>query len=291
MNERKTGWLLVNGFLKTEKFDQLYTYLQTAAQRRGIELLLKTSDETVCPVGEEGSLGLPAFVLFWDKDVSLARRIERLGVPVFNGARAVEICDNKILTAETLCQNGVATPKTIPAPKTFEGIGYGKTEFLRRAGEILGYPMIVKEAYGSFGAQVYLAEDFAAAAAIVERIGHKEFLMQEFIAASRGRDIRANVVGGKVVAAMTRYNERDFRSNVTNGGKTSPVTLTAEQEKLALDACAAIGLDFAGVDILTDGDGKALVCEVNSNPHFKSTLDCTGVDLSEHIMRYIAERV
>ena len=113
--------------------------------------------------------------------------------------------------------------------------------------------------------------------------------MQEFIACSKGKDIRVNIVGGKAVAAMLRYNDNDFRSNISNGGKSKPIALTAAQERAAIAACEAVGADFAGVDILL-GE-TPLVCEVNSNPHFKSTLDCTGVDLSEYILRHIAERI
>lgn len=284
---KKMGWLVVNGFLQTEKFNTLYELLLDEATRRGVELIEKYADELVLPVGEAWT-ALPDFVLFWDKDISLARRLEKF-VPVFNGARAIELCDNKILTAEALASAGVKTPKTVIAPKTFEGVGYNRTRFLDEAGEYLGYPMVIKEAYGSFGAQVYLAHTREAAAEVIAELGHKEFLMQEFIKESVGRDIRVNVVGGKVVAAMLRYNEKDFRSNVTNGGKTRRITLTSAQEQAALAACEAVGADFAGVDILcTD---EPLVCEVNSNPGFKSTLDCTGVDLSKSILEHIDARL
>lgn len=290
---QKTGWLVVNGSLTAQKYGQLYTMLQAAAKKRGVSLVQKAGDTLACALGEEQNAWspLPDLCIFWDKDISLARRLETLGVPVYNNARAVEACDNKILTAEILSKNGIKTPKTIPAPMTFEGVGFPRLAFLDAAEKTLGYPMIVKEAYGSFGAQVYLANTRAEAETIVQKIGHKPFLMQAFIAESRGRDIRVNVVGGKVACAMLRYNEKDFRSNVTAGGKTENIALTVAQEQAALAACKALGLDFAGVDVLFGAGGEALVCEVNSCPHFKSSLDRTGVDLSEHIMDYIAERI
>ena len=231
---------------------------------------------------------LPDFVLFWDKDIALARRLERKGVPVFNSAKAIALCDDKIRTAEAL-EGKVATPKTVFAPKTFEGVGFTDLEFIKKAAEVTGYPMVIKEACGSYGQQVYLADCHQKAVTVIKKIGHKDFLMQEFIACSKGKDIRVNIVGGKAVAAMLRYNDSDFRSNISNGGKSKPITLTAAQERVAIAACEAVGADFAGVDILL-GE-TPLVCEVNSNPHFKSTLDCTGVDLSEYILRHIAERI
>ncbi len=282
----KKGWLVVNAFLRTEKFNKVYDLLVHSAQERGMELCVRYTTDLLLPVGEAWR-DLPAFVLFWDKDISLARRLEQL-VPVFNSPKAIALCDNKILTAETLTRAGVPTPKTLIAPKTFEGVGYSE-ELLLQAEKFLKYPFVIKEAYGSFGKQVYLAKTRAEAQTVLQKIGYKDCILQEFIEKSAGQDIRVNVVGGKVVCAMRRYNESDFRSNISGGGKAECVTLTKAQEQTALQACKALGLDFAGVDILcTD---TPLVCEVNSNPSFKSTLDYTGVDLSAYIMEYIDERL
>lgn len=281
------GWLVVNAFLQKQKFKEIYALLSGAAARRGVELTLKTNAELFSVKNEE-FLGAnrPDFVLFWDKDVALARRLEQKGLRLFNSAETIEICDNKILSALALERAGVVTPKTLPAPKTFEGVGYTDLSFLGAAGEILGFPMVIKEACGSFGQQVYLAKTREDAEKIVEKIGYKEFLMQEYIAKSCGRDIRVNVVGGRAVCAILRENGGDFRSNITGGGKASAHTLTKEQEELAVRACEVAGADFAGVDILFGEDGP-LVCEVNSNLHFKSSLDCTGIDVSEYILEHI----
>ena len=283
------GWLIVNGFIGSSKFNELYEFLERAAKKRGIELRIKTSDSLAGIVGERICEEPLDFVLFWDKDIHLAHRLEAEGVRLYNSARAIEICDSKALTATALVGK-VATPRTIIAPKTFEGLGYTKREFVENATRVLGLPMIIKEAYGSFGAQVYLASTLDEAKKIVSSLGHKDFIMQEFIAESRGRDVRVNVVGGRVVSAMERYNDSDFRSNITNGGKMRAAELTPEIEAAAIRAAEAIGLDFAGVDVLFGKDGP-VVCEVNSNPHFKSSLECTGVDMSEKIMDYIAESV
>lgn len=280
-------WLIVNGFLGSDKFNELYGYLARAARKRGIELEIKTADSLISVVGEEPSYTRPDFVLFWDKDIHLARRLEKEGLRLFNSADAVEICDNKILTAIALSTK-VATPRTVISPKTFEGVGYSSLDFVENATRVLGLPMIIKEAYGSFGAQVYLASTLDEAKRIVISLGHKDFIMQEFIKESCGRDVRVNVVGGKVVSAMERYNENDFRSNITNGGSMRRVSLSEEMANAAIKATEAIGLDFAGVDVLFGKDGP-IVCEVNSNPHFKSSLECTGVDMSELIMDYVVE--
>ena len=284
------GWLIVNGFLGSQKFNELYGYLSRAAERHSITLEIKASDSFAVPMGELICKDArPDFILFWDKDIHLARRLESEGIRLFNSADAIEICDNKILTASAL-SGKIATPKTIISPKTFEGVGYNNLNFVENATRVLGLPLIIKEAYGSFGAQVYLAKTLDEAKNIITSLGHKDFIMQEFISESIGRDVRVNVVSGKVVSAMERYNENDFRSNISNGGNMKKIVLTPEIEAIAIKAAEIIGLDFAGVDVLFGNDGP-IVCEVNSNPHFKSSLECTGVDMSEKIMDYIAEKM
>ena len=284
------GWLVVNGFLQSNKFQELYGYLAKAAEREGIQLSLKSSSLLCACLEDELTVCTPDFVIFWDKDYLLAKRLEQAGIPLFNSAEAMRVCDDKMLTSVAL-QGKVCMPKTVLAPKTFEGVGYTDRAFLRQAAQALGFPMVVKEAFGSFGAQVYLAEDETQLNAIVDSIGWKPFLMQEFISASKGRDVRINVVGDEVFCAILRENPCDFRSNITGGGTGTEYVPTKAQAKLAIDVCQALGLDFAGVDVLFGENDQPILCEVNSNPHFKSTFDCTGKDMSVAILRYIKEKL
>lgn len=284
------GWLVVNSFMKKDKFADIYQLLMNSATKRGVQLQLKTTTDLLCEVGAPLPCPKPNFVIFWDKDTVLAQKIEGEGIPTFNSSTAIALCDNKICTAIALTEHNVPHPKTVVAPKTFEGVGYNDCEFLHKAVDMLGFPMVVKEAYGSFGQQVYLAHNFDELKDIVAKISHKDFLMQEFIAESAGRDVRINVVGGKVVCGMLRQNNNDFRSNITNGGTACNTTLTEEQKAVALKATNALGLDWAGVDVMFGKHGP-IVCEVNSNPHFRSTLDCTGIDLSEYIVEFVVGKI
>lgn len=282
----KKGILVNNQFAQEEKMRPIDRFLTDAAERNGVELrVLRSGELRHCL---EDLKGLEAdFALFWDKDVVLARMLENSGIRVYNPADGIMNCDNKAYTYIALASKGVRTPRTIVAPFTYEGVSYTDDSFIEDAMSRLSYPVIVKELYGSYGEQVYCAASREEITSLMRRFGSKGFLLQEFIRSSYGRDIRVNVVGGEVVSSMMRYNEHgDFRSNISLGGSMKKHDCTEEERDLAISACRALSLDFAGVDLLFGTDGP-YVCEVNSNPHFKSSVECTGVDMSDYIIRHI----
>ena len=283
------GWLIVNSFVKWDKFSEIYELLLDAGQERGVSLEMKTSSDTFCSVQSEfDPLKLPDFAIFWDKDILLAKRLEKMGLRLFNSSDSIETCDDKGQTAIALQAGGIRTPLTFLSPKAYPAFGCTDMTFLRKAEEKLGYPMVIKENRGSFGQQVHLVNNAYEAERLIASFKEHPFIMQEYIEESAGRDVRVNVVGGRVVASMYRYNDNDFRSNITNGGSMKKYEASEAQAKIAIDACKAIGLDFAGVDVLFGKDGP-IICEVNSNPHFKTTLECTGINMAEHIISHIAE--
>lgn len=286
------GILIVNEFLHLNKFNEIHSWILEAAKQQGIDMKLMTNAELLADIGEKQRVNKADFILFWDKDVKLASYLEQCGYPVFNKARAIEICDDKALTHLTLSKAGIPMPRTILAPKTFDNIGYTNYDFLQTVAERLGFPLVLKESFGSFGQQVYLIRDEEELLAQVKKIGTRHMLFQEYIVTSFGRDIRLQVVGGKVIAAMYRYSEDgDFRANLTIGGKMKPYQPSERQCELAIRSCEIIGLDFAGVDLLFGKDEEPIVCEVNSNAHFKNIYDCTGVDAAEAIIAHIRRRI
>jgi ribosomal protein S6--L-glutamate ligase len=158
--------------------------------------------------------------------------------------------------------------------------------------KVLSWPIIIKECFGSFGQQVYLVYNKQELKDIVTNIGAKPMLFQEFIQSSKGKDLRLQVVGSQVVAAMYRYSDNgDFRANITGGGKMKAYEPTQRQIDLAVESCKILGLDFAGVDILFGKDKEPIICEVNSNAHFKNIYDCTGVNVADSILAYIIKRL
>ena len=280
------AWLVVNSFMNTEKFKNLYQMLSDAFNKRGVSLEIKTASDISLEVGKKIN-DKPEFAIFWDKDIYLAQRLEQQGFKLFNSAKAVELCDNKILMYQELAKSNVRIPRTFIAPKTFEGLNYSKRDFVNNVIKEIGLPLVIKEAYGSFGEQVYLANTLEEANKIIDQIGYKDFLMQEYIATSKGRDIRINVVGNKAIVSMLRENKNDFRSNISNGGTGFKFEPKQEYLDLAVRASKALGLDFAGVDVMFGPNDEPIICELNSNPQFASTLQYTGINLAQVIADYI----
>ncbi len=282
------GLLVVNAFLRTTKFDELYHTFQASAQELGMSLAVKTNAELCCVVDTAAFDPSPYdFVIFWDKDVQLATQLEQRGLRVFNSTKAISRCDDKGLTYLCLKKAGLPMPRTILAPKTFPAVGYPDTTFVDAAAHELGFPLVLKECFGSFGQQVYLLHDLEALRQKVVALQGTPLLFQALVQESYGRDVRVNVVGDHVVAAILRKStDGDFRSNLTLGGAMEAYTPTEAEAGLALRAVRSLGLDFAGVDILFGKDGP-LLCEVNSNAHFKTTLACTGVNMATEILRHV----
>lgn len=286
------GLMVVNAFLRTAKFETLYSLLMESARKEGMELCLTTNAAlSAVAGGEEFHPEEYDFVLFWDKDVALAQLLEQRGLRLFNSSQSVLWCDDKAQTYLKLRQAGVPIPKTILAPKTFAMYGYPDLSFVQEAAQQLGMPLVLKECFGSFGQQVYLPDNLPALKDKVQELAGTPLLFQQYIRESHGRDVRINIVGGQVVASILRQStDGDFRSNLTRGGCMAPYSPTAEEADAALRAVEALGLDFAGVDVLFGKDGP-LVCEVNSNAHFKTTLECTGVNMADAIMAHIKRKL
>ena len=273
------GWLIHNSFYLSESFERLFRALKKEAESLGLSLRL-TGNADLCPVGLPAQEKRPDFVLFWDKDVRLAAQLENLGIPVFNSARSIALCDDKTLTWLALAGE-VPMPETILAPMTF--FDYGDVSFLPGIEERLSFPYLIKEGCGSFGQQVYLIRSHEEGLTKTRELAGKPLLFQRFIRSSAGRDLRVYVCGEKPVACMERIAPPgDFRSNIAGGGKAVPHLLSAQEEDLAVRAVRKLGLTFAGVDLLFSGDGP-LLCEVNSNAHFAGLQSLTGANIPREI--------
>ena len=294
------GWLIYNGGLKTPKYMELNELYAVAAKKLGITLELIANDELYSVI--EGSrltlksshpISEPAFILFLDKDIRLAKQLEKMGYRLFNSREVIENCDDKMLTFQILAGQGIPMPKTFLCPLYFLGTGTGLPEenFTLTIEKELGYPLVIKEAFGSFGAQVYLIHNREELIAKQKELIYKPHLYQEFVKTSIGRDVRIYVVGNQVVASMYRYSETDFRANISNGGSMKPYKPSQAFCDVAIAATKGLGADFTGVDLLFGENDTPILCEVNSNAHIKNIYDCTGIDVAEWIFKHILETI
>lgn len=211
---------------------------------------------------------------------TIVRHFQAMGVFCVAGAEPILQSRNKWTSFQILAQ------ARIPIPKTTLGMGYDPEGVLDRFGPP---PYIIKLLQGTHGNGVILAESKQAALSTIETLKASKvrFIVQEFIAESRGSDIRAIVVDGKVVAAMKRQGkEGEFRSNLHRGGSAESLKLDHKIENLALRAAKALRLGVCGVDLLQSDRGP-MVLEVNSTPGLEGIETTTGIDVSGHIISYI----
>jgi gamma-F420-2:alpha-L-glutamate ligase len=294
-----SGWIIYNASLLTPKFIQHVEWFVKAAEESGIELKPFTNDHFMAAVingklsltGSYTPITRPDFVIFWDKDIKLARHLEKMGLRVFNSSETITICDDKFLTHQILAGNDIPMPLTIPSPLVYQGQKIDESLFLQKIEKVLDYPVIVKESFGSFGAQVYMAKNRDELLELRKRLIYVPHIYQEYIKSSYGRDVRIQVVGGKVAASMLRTSDNGFKANITSGGHMTAFNPPREFKELALKAALLVKADFAGVDILFGENENPILCEINSNAHMKNIMDCTGVDIAREIIEYIKNKI
>ena len=311
----KQGWLIVNEYLDTEKFLEIRKLFLSGAEKKNVKLTVYTNADFVVNLSDATvksrafDEGEPEFIIFYDKDIALASALEKMGYRLYNSADAIDVCDSKVKTATRISEYNlncrgdeakILMPKTYKVPFSYENIGIKDSysfDFLDyvekdlcEAGEGAlsdAYPMVIKESNSSFGMGVHLAGSREEAVKLICEYGNKECIIQEYLSYSSGRDYRLQMVSDKCVCAMMRSNENDFRANITNGGKMSEYKPTDEDLSLARNVMKCLKLDFAGIDIMHDKNGRAVFLEANSNAHFKNIYDLTGINAAEKMIEYI----
>jgi ribosomal protein S6--L-glutamate ligase len=212
---------------------------------------------------------------------AIVRQFESQGAYSTASSLAINRSRDKLRAYQILAKAGVAIPKTVFARETanFDDV-------VSLAG---GAPLIIKVARGTHGNGVVLAETSKAAMAVMQAfyVEGVNFLVQEFVKESAGEDIRAIVVGSRVVASVKRQSlDDDFRSNTHQGGVGTAVRLTDEEEKTAIKAARAMGLSICGVDMMRSSRGP-LVLEVNSSASLKTPELVTKRDVATKIIEYV----
>jgi ribosomal protein S6--L-glutamate ligase len=216
---------------------------------------------------------------------AILRQFEMMGVYALNDSTSIVRSRDKLRCLQILSRSGIGLPTTSYAHSTKMS-----EKLIKMVG---GAPCVIKLVEGTQGKGVILADTDKAAESVIDgfRTMKAHFLVQEFIKESNGCDIRAFVIGDKVVASMMRKAKPgEFRSNLHRGGTAIPVDITQAECDLAVAASRALGLNVAGVDLLRSDRGP-LVLEVNSSPGLQGIETSTGLDIAGMIVEYIEQNI
>jgi len=219
--------------------------------------------------------------------------IEDRGVPVVNSPRAIERSVDKFYTDARLREAGVPTPETFVCERAADAMTAIRAMLGARPADGLDNAVVIKPIFGSMGHGIVRVGDPDAAFRVVQALDtvRAVFYVQRAID-SGGRDIRAFVVGGRLLGAIERRAAGgDWRTNVSRGGTAHACVLPPAWEDLALRAAAAIGADYAGVDLLPSKNGDVFVLEVNGIPGWQGLQRTMRIDVAGAIVDHLAERV
>ena len=213
--------------------------------------------------------------------LAVLRQFEMMGVWPLNESMAIGRARDKLWALQIMSRLGIGLPVT------------GFANSARRAEELIrmvgGPPVVIKLVEGTQGLGVVLGETMPSAKSTFEAFrGAKiNILVQEFIKEAGGADIRAFVIGDRVVGAMKRQSgPGEFRSNLHRGGTAEKISITPEERSTAVRSCSALGLNVAGVDMLRSSRGPVLI-EVNSTPGLQGIEQSTGIDIAERIIAFL----
>ena len=216
---------------------------------------------------------------------AVVRQFQQMDVFCANTADAIINSRDKLRSFQILSRHNVGLPLT-----TYVKDKHDVKGAIERIG---GVPVVIKLLEGTQGIGVLLAHTMESATSMIELLQSQKqnVLIQKFVAESKGKDIRAIVVGDQVIAAMRRVAQgQEFRSNVHRGGRTEKVELSDEYKETAIRAARVMGLGIAGVDMLESDDGPQIM-EINSSPGLQGIETCTGIDVAGAFIDYIASWV
>lgn len=215
--------------------------------------------------------------------VDALHRLEERGIRVMNSPRAIERTVDKFWTSALLERSGLPVPETVVCERFDQAVAA-----FRRMGDV-----IIKPLFGSMGLGMVRVSDDETAFRVLKALDtiRAVYYVQRAIPHS-GCDVRAFVVGDRVIGAVERRAEAGgWRTNLARGGQARPITLRQEWTDLALRAAAAVGAEYAGVDLLAGSDGSVYVLEVNGIPGWRGLEEATSVNVAAAIVAQLLERV
>lgn len=216
--------------------------------------------------------------------LAIVRQLERMGCLVYNKAETIEMVRDKLHTHQVLAESNIPSPKTMLAKLPVDD------EMVSLIDKTLGFPVVVKTLRGALGSGVFLIEDAKAFKnqmdLLAETSPDAQLIFQEFVEASKGRDVRVFVVDGQMVASMERRaKEGDFKANYSNGGSVHEFKADKAAIDIAVNTAQALDIQIGGIDLLFLKNGGYTVCEANTFPGFKGLEKASGVNVPEKIFK------
>jgi len=263
-------------------------WIFAAMEKRGLDY--ERLDDRAISFDLENPASWRAFDAVLERSISFTnglyalRILNSFGVPTVNTAAVAEICGDKLTTSAMLAKAGAPQPRNVVA---------FTPEAALEAIEVFGYPVVLKPVVGSWGRLLAKINDRDAAEAVLEHkavlgsVQHSVFYIQEYIK-KPGRDIRAIVVGDRVLTAIYRKSEH-WITNTARGGEGELCPITPEIETLCLKATAAVGGGILAVDLIEHAERGYLVNEINHTMEFHTAQPISGVDIADEIVNYVME--
>ena len=267
---------------------------KTEFSKRGVHLDVFVNDGTLAEIkNNEIKINLPAanFVLYLDKDIYLARLLEKAGFRLFNKADFIKLCDDKMLTFIACANEGIRMPKTIAGPLVYTDLQESNYRFLDSVIEEIGLPMVVKKVYGSLGEGVYLVQTKEELIKLYSEIARNPIIFQEYVKSSYGKSIRVLIINGKVFGSFIRKNKYDFRSNFGEEASSKVLENPAKYEGFAQEIADKLHIEYAGIDLLVYEDDNPILCEINSNAFFEEFEKVTGLNVAAAFADMIINKV
>jgi gamma-F420-2:alpha-L-glutamate ligase len=222
--------------------------------------------------------------------LAIVRQLERMGCLVYNKAETIEMVRDKLHTHQVLAEKGITSPKTMLAKFPVDD------DMVSMIEQNLGFPVVIKTLKGALGVGVFLIENPKSFKDQMDLIGQTapdiQLIFQQFVEASKGRDLRLFVVDGELVASMERRaKEGDFKANYSGGGSVHKFEADRAAIDLAVRTAKALDIQIGGIDLLFLAGGGYTICEANTFPGFKGLEKASGVNVPEKIFQSMERRL
>ncbi len=261
----------------------------------GISLDVFVNDGTLAMIKDnELSINLPKcdFIIYLDKDIYLARILEKSGYRLFNKADFIKLCDDKALTNIACASRGIKMPDTITGPLFYsQELKEENFKFLDDVIAKLGLPLILKRVYGSLGLGVYLIKTKEELIEAYKEHCRAPILFQKYVGSSYGVSARVIIIDKKVVGGFIRYNKTDFRSNFGDNASSRPLKEGDKCFELASYIAKELDIEYAGIDFMFLESGEPILCEINSNAFFEEFEKVTGINVAKEYALMIKRKI